>query len=203
MSRQKKLTLAAALATAIAVPAEGLRQVAYYDPPGILTVCYGSTKDVQKGRVYTLAECKLRLDNDMMQAVVTVDRCIAGLPENVLAAFSDAVYNMGPTIACDTKTSTAARLLVSGKLYEACMQLPRWNKARIGGMMVELPGLTKRRAAELRLCLNGLGTERPQAAKPAATEKQATTTGSTDSRAVGSDRHAGKVWGALADSTSL
>ena len=35
--------IAAILATAIAVPAEGLRQWAYYDPPGILTVCRGHT----------------------------------------------------------------------------------------------------------------------------------------------------------------
>ena len=34
---------ALALAVALAVPAEGLRQYAYYDPPGILTVCYGTT----------------------------------------------------------------------------------------------------------------------------------------------------------------
>lgn len=154
--RKRAVTLAAAIATAIAIPAEGLRQYAYYDPPGILTVCYGSTTDVQKGKKYTLDECKARLDSDMLTAVAAVERCAPGLPVNVLAAFSDAVYNIGPKIACNTAASTAARLLKAGDYAAACRQLPRWDKANIAGMMVSLPGLTKRRGVELSRCLDGL-----------------------------------------------
>ena len=146
--KSKRYSAVAALAAAIAIPAEGLRQYAYYEPPGILTVCYGSTTDVQKGKRYSLDECKARLDADMRGAIEAVDRCVPGLPINALAAFSDAVYNIGPRIACDTRNITAARLLKAGKIAEACDQLPRWNKATIGGRLVELPGLTKRRAAE-------------------------------------------------------
>ncbi len=142
-----------AIAAAIAIPAEGLRQVAYRDPPGILTVCYGSTFNVQPGKVYSLTECKARLDSDMLAAVDTVDRCAPGLPVNVLAAFADAVYNIGPAIACDKTRSTAARLLALGMIEDACRQLPRWNKATVAGQLVELPGLTKRRAKEMELCL--------------------------------------------------
>jgi GH24 family phage-related lysozyme (muramidase) len=156
MTDRRRLTAAAAIATAIAIPAEGLRQVAYYDPPGILTVCYGSTTNVQAGKVYSLAECKVRLDAEMMQAIETVDKCAPGLPDNTLAAFGDAVYNLGPKVACDTKNSTAARLLKAGQIGDACAQLPRWNKARVAGVMVELPGLTKRRMAEFNLCMRGL-----------------------------------------------
>jgi len=151
--RMKRLKVAAAIATAIAIPAEGLRQYAYYDPPGILTVCYGSTTQVQKGKKYSLEECRARLDDDMLDAIRTVDRCVPGLPDHVLAAFGDAVYNIGPRIACDSSRSTAARLLKQGRLYEACRELPRWNKANVGGSMVPLPGLTKRRKAEMALCL--------------------------------------------------
>lgn len=147
-----KRTAAAVLAATIAIPAEGLRQYAYYDPPGILTVCYGSTTSVVAGRRYSLEECRARLDADMAAAVATVDRCVPGLPEHVLAAFADAVYNMGPTIACSLPRSTAARLLAAGRIAEACAELPRWNKARIAGQLVELPGLTKRRAAARALC---------------------------------------------------
>lgn len=150
--RNRRVALAAALATVIAVPAEGLRRVAYYDPPGILTVCYGSTTDVQRGKVYSLEECKQRLDADMLGAVNAVDRCVPGLPVNVLAAFGDAAYNLGPGIACNTQRSTAARMLALGRFMDACDQLTRWDKANIGGVMVALPGLTKRRAAERELC---------------------------------------------------
>ena len=150
MTTNNRLLAAAALATAIAIPAEGLRQYAYRDPPGILTVCYGTTgNDVVAGKKYSLQECKAFLDRDMLKAVQTVEKCQPGLPENVLAAFSDAVYHLGPSVACE---STAARLLRSGKVIEACDQLPRWNKAKVAGVYVELPGLTKRREAERRLC---------------------------------------------------
>ena len=144
----------AAIAMAVAIPMEGLRQYAYFDPPGILTVCYGTTgKDVVKGKKYSLEECRAFLERDMLAAVDTVERCHPGLPDPVVAAFADAVYNLGPSVACD---STASRYLAAGKLIAACDQLPRWNKARVGGVMVALPGLTKRRAAEQKLCLEGL-----------------------------------------------
>lgn len=154
--KAKRRTAAASLAVAIAIPAEGLRQWAYYDPPGILTVCYGSTTDVQKGKKYSLDECKARLDDDMRAAIATVDACAPGLPVPVLAAFGDAVYNIGPRIACDTTNSTAARLLKAGDIAGACQQLPRWVFATVAGVSVKLPGLVKRRDAEMKLCMEGV-----------------------------------------------
>lgn len=156
-TRAKRIAAAVAAATALAIPAEGLRQVAYRDPVGILTVCYGATgQGVQTGKRYTLAECRTRLDADMLKAVEAVEACQPGLPEPVLAAFGDAVYNLGPTIACDTERSTAARYLAVGQYKQACGQLTRWNKARVAGVAIELPGLTKRRAKEMDVCLEGV-----------------------------------------------
>lgn len=157
MALNKRHAAAAAIAAALAIPAEGLRRMAYYDPPGILTVCRGHTgADVIKGKQYSLAECDQLMTDDMRKAVAIVDHCVPGLPVNVLAAFSDAVFNIGPTVACDTKKSTAARLLQSGRFLLACHELRKWDKARVAGMMVSLPGLTKRRAAEERVCMEGL-----------------------------------------------
>lgn len=148
---------AIALAIAICAPAEGLRQKAYYCPAGILTTCFGSTgPHVQKGITYTLDQCKALLNADMLKAVNAVERCAPGLPAPVLAAFADATFNMGPTIACNTKQSTAARMLAAGRIEDACLQLARWDKARVAGVMVRLPGLTKRRANEQALCLTGV-----------------------------------------------
>ena len=149
--KAKRLGAVAAIATAIAIPAEGLRQWAYYDPPGILTVCYGHTgPDVEKGRKYSLEECRAFLTADMMEAVNAVEKCHPGLPENVHAAFADAVFNLGPKVACE---STASRYLAVGDFHAACRELPRWNKARVAGALVPLPGLTKRRQKEMELCL--------------------------------------------------
>ena len=142
----------AVIATALAVPAEGLRQWAYYDPPGVLSVCNGHTgKDVVKGRKYSLDECKAFLTDDMLEAVETVERCHPALPQNVHAAFADAVYNLGPRVACD---STAQLYLSQGRYADACRELPKWNKSRVAGVLVPLPGLTKRRNAEMLLCLS-------------------------------------------------
>lgn len=149
--------IAAALATAVslAIPAEGLRQYAYRDPVGILTVCYGETNGVQI-RKYSEQECRAMLDSSMLKALAEVDRCQPNLPANVLAAFGDAAYNIGSKVACDANKSTAARLLKAGDYKAACNQLTRWNKASVGGSMFELPGLTKRRERERQVCLTGL-----------------------------------------------
>lgn len=148
--KAKRRTAAASLAVAIAIPAEGLRQWAYYDPPGILTVCYGSTTNVVNGKKYSIDECKARLAADMLKAVEQVERCHPGLPSNVWVAFSDATYNLGPVVACN---STASRYLAAGNYTAACNELLKWDKARIAGQMVALPGLTKRRKTERELCL--------------------------------------------------
>jgi GH24 family phage-related lysozyme (muramidase) len=156
MSANRKAAIMA-LATALAVPAEGLRQFAYHDPGGILTVCYGHTgKDIVRGKKYDLEECKKLLSEDMATALATVERCRPGLPVQVTAAFADAVFNLGQVIVCDRKNSTAARLLDEGKIVAACNELPKWNKARVGGVKVALPGLTKRRELERQTCLEAL-----------------------------------------------
>ena len=154
---QKRIAAATAIATALAIPAEGIRQWAYYDPPGILTVCRGHTgPDIDPKKQYSIAECDQFLSDDMRNAISAVERCIPGLPAPVLAAFGDAVFNLGPTIACNQKKSTAARLLATGRIKEACEQLPRWDKSSVAGMLVSLPGLTKRRNSEMQVCLQGV-----------------------------------------------
>lgn len=152
--KAKQATAAAALACCIAAPCEGLRQYVYADPVGIPTYCFGETRNPIPGKQYTIDECKALLTDRMQEAVDQVERCAPGAPVNVLAAFGSAVYNLGPTLACDPKHSTAARLLAAGQWPQACDQLPRWNKATTpGGFLITLPGLTKRRGLERDECL--------------------------------------------------
>ena len=150
--RAKRTAMAVALATAIAMPMEGLRQVVYKDPVGLPTVCFGTTgPDVIPGKKYSIDECKALLNRDMLAAIEQVERCHPQLPDNVLAAFGDAVYNIGPKVACN---STAAKYLKAGNYEAACRELPRWNRAKVAGVSVVLPGLTKRRNLEMALCLS-------------------------------------------------
>lgn len=152
----RKAAGAAAIAVALAAPMEGLRQVAYRDPVGIPTICFGATKGVHMGDTATVAECKARLTEEMLAAVAQVEACAPDAPGTVLAAFGDAAYNLGPRVACDTQHSTAARKLQAKDWAGACAELLRWDKASVGGVMVSLPGLTKRREAERDLCMRGL-----------------------------------------------
>lgn len=148
-----KAVLAMVIASSLAIQFEGIRTSAYKDPVGITTICYGSTAGVKMGDRKTLDQCMSMLSAEMGAFVRQVDRCHPGLPVGVLAAFSDAAYNLGTTVACDASRSTAARYLYAGKLVAACNQLPRWDKARVMGVMIPLPGLTKRRAREQEICL--------------------------------------------------
>lgn len=150
----KKIALAVVIAASIAIPAEGLRDKWYADPgQGIVTVCYGSTNNVDKQKTYTKDQCMALLSKEMGDAIRTVDSCNPNLPLGVLAAFGDAVYNLGPTIACNSSRSTAAALLMAKDYMGACKQLIRWDKAWVLGAFRPLPGLTKRRAREMEICL--------------------------------------------------
>lgn len=152
MIDRKRAAAVTALAAAIAIPAEGLRQYAYRDPVGLPTVCFGTTgPNVVQGKQYSLDECRALLDRDMLAAIEQVERCHPRLPDQVLAAFGDAVYNIGPKVACN---STAAKYLKAGNYEAACRELPRWNRATVAGVSVVLPGLTKRRIKEMELCLS-------------------------------------------------
>ena len=60
-------------------------------------------------------------------------------------------YNLGNGTFC----GPIAGLLNAGKVKEACQRLTLYNKARKNGVLIELPGLTKRRALEQMYCLKG------------------------------------------------
>ena len=142
------------LAVGVAAKFEGLNLQTYYDPVGIPTVCYGSRVDVTKKdspNTHTPKTCMNKLRQDMTTALGAVQSCQgAKLPESVAAAFTSAVYNMGSRVAC---ASTAATYLQNGNYKAACGQLLLWNKARFGGSLRAMQGLTVRRKAEYELCL--------------------------------------------------
>lgn len=152
MTNGQRISAALAAAMAIAIPAEGMRQ-AYRDPTGLLTVCYGETRNVDPTRLYSREECRAMLDAAMLESVNQVEKCAPGLPWNKLAAFADAAYNVGPRIVCDPSYSSVARNLKAGDADAACRSLLLFDKARIAGTLVKLPGLTKRRRMEMEVCL--------------------------------------------------
>jgi lysozyme len=153
--RARKAGAAAVLAVGLIAGFEGLRTKAYEDPVGIPTVCFGETKGVRLGDKYTPDQCAVMLEKTVYETEARIDRCIGvGVPDESRAAFLSFAYNVGSGAFCK---STLVRKLNAGDLVGACNELPRWNKAA----GIPLPGLTKRRAAERELCLEGAHAPNP------------------------------------------
>ncbi|MFK3971128.1 lysozyme [Pseudomonas sp. NPDC087358] len=130
---------------------EGLSLTAYPDPATGAepwTIGYGTTRGVKPGMKITAEQAEQYLKADVarfepeLAALVKVP-----LTQNQWDALMSFVYNLGtPNLA----SSTLLKLLNAGDYVRAADQFGRWNKA--AGK--ELPGLTKRRAAEQALFLS-------------------------------------------------
>ena len=155
MPKSKTAGAGAAAAIAIAIafiaPWEGVELRAYRDIVGVPTICYGETRGVKMGNTATLSACK----DQLAVAVVEFDRemspCLpAQLPDKTRAAFLSFSYNLGAKILC--VSPTMSRLIKARDIAGACNAMTMFNRA--GGKVVR--GLTNRRAAERKLCLEGL-----------------------------------------------
>jgi len=145
----KPALFGAALAAAIPLIAhyEGLRTETYLDAVGVLTVCYGHTKNVKPGDTYTVEQCEEKLVADIMSHAADLRACTPSfdsLDAGQKAALVSWTYNIGASAACG---STLVRKLNAGE-DGWCDELLRWRYARV----VELPGLIKRREEEHRFC---------------------------------------------------
>lgn len=145
----RKRIVAAGIATAVPLVAafEGLRQTAYLDPVGIPTACFGATKGVRLGQVYTREQCDDLLAKELLEANAGVDSCVrVPLTEGQRTALVSFAYNVGRGKFCG---SMLVRKLNAGDYVGACNELPRWVYAK----GVKLPGLVNRREQERALCL--------------------------------------------------
>ncbi|BBL73968.1 lysozyme [Methylomagnum ishizawai] len=141
------------LAAAVALTGgyEGLRTVAYRDPIGIPTICFGETRGVRMGDRATADQCRTLLGARLREFEAGMVACLdrpESIPDGAYIAALDLTYNIGTGAFCK---STLRRKLNAGDIAGACEEFPRWNKA--GG--VEWPGLTRRRAEERELCRAG------------------------------------------------
>ncbi|HRX37788.1 MAG TPA: lysozyme [Parvularculaceae bacterium] len=131
---------------------EGLELEAYQDIAGIWTIGYGHTgADVKEGMKISQREAEELLKQDLKSREDAVSRLAsASLNQNEFDALVSFVYNVG---AEAFKNSTARRRLNSGDRVGAAEALTWWNKATVNGVLREVTGLTRRRAAERALFL--------------------------------------------------
>lgn len=156
MSRVKKSAKVATMLVALTGGAEGVRQVAYPDPATRgepWTVCFGHTgPEVGPGYRLSLQECRALLLRDLDKHAEPIEKCVPWLktaPIQVYVASVDFSVNLGPGTFCK---SSIARNFNAGRYREACDVFPAYNRA--AGIV--FPGLTRRRAQERKLCIEGL-----------------------------------------------
>lgn len=144
---------------------EGRSLKAYPDIVGVWTICFGSTKGVQPGQTKTPEECDALLARDITSHEIGMRRCLRNpgrtlkdrlggesddvIPSGAYVAFVSLAFNIGVAGFCK---SSLPRLIDAGDIEVACNKLPAFNRA--GGRVVQ--GLVNRRAAERKLCLEGI-----------------------------------------------
>jgi len=99
----------------------------------------------------TLQQAETLLRGDLVSRTADVLRLVqVPLGDNQFGALMSFVFNCG---AANFAGSTLLKLLNAGNTAGAADQFLVWNKGRKDGVLVELPGLTRRRRAERALFL--------------------------------------------------
>ena len=131
---------------------EGFRKDAYICPAGVPTIGYGATtwgngQKVKLGEIVsmTIAEKLLTVDLEKRS------KSLAGLKinQNQFDALISFVYNLG--IGAFRGSTLFRKVQQNPDDPTIRAEFMKWNKARVGGKLVELRGLTRRRDAEANL----------------------------------------------------
>ncbi len=154
MGNKAGLAAAATLAASALVGLEGYTGGSYLDSAGVLTDCYGNTKNVRRDLVRSQAECQALLSGEALRIgnkILTLTQKPVSTP--TLASYISFAYNVGDSAF---RSSTLLRLHNQGRYREACEQMRRWVYVTVLGIKIKLPGLVNRRDKEVVLCLSGL-----------------------------------------------
>lgn len=154
--------IAFVLAKPIIKTAESFSAKPYLCPADKWTIGWGSTRyedgtPVREGDLnVNVARAEVLLTYAMMRVDKQMQRLITRQPTNHQhAAFLSLCYNIG--VGChdgvkgDFADSDMLHYFNTGNDAGVASEFPLWNKARVKGRLVPLPGLTTRRAVELAL----------------------------------------------------
>ena len=147
---------AVALAVGLLMPLEGRhKDGVYVDIAGVLTDCYGNTKNVRRGFIRSEAECKAMLEGEAHRIGTYIQEDVPDIPKEVLAATVSWAYNVGDGAY---RSSTLRKKLKVGDWWAACDQMNRWvyiTDPRTKKKVVS-KGLVNRRTVEYALCTRAL-----------------------------------------------
>lgn len=131
---------------------EKLQFAPYKDAVGLWTIGYGHRTGAVPHAPITEPVADAMLLADVEEAERHAAALCPGLTGRRLGALTDLVFNAG---AAPLIGSGLIACLKSGDWPGAAERFLRWNKGRVNGQLVELGGLTARRAALAPWILNG------------------------------------------------
>lgn len=149
-------------AVALIAEFEGCRLKAYRCPAGVWTIGWGETAGATPGTEWTQEYADQRFCESLTEYAAKVRAMVTqpSTPEQI-GALTSLAYNIGLE---GLRRSTVLRQHNAGDFAAASRAFNLWNKARVNGVLTELPGLTRRRAAEQALYLKSDDSVRmPQA----------------------------------------
>ena len=135
---------------------EGFKSEAYLDTDGTPVIGYGLSKiagkPVQLGDRISRQEADLALKKQLQTIEQQLDRAIeVQIGDRQLDALASLSFNVGVD---SIENSTLVKKLNTGDYTGAANEFLRWDKANVGGRLVKMPGLTRRRQAEKMLFLH-------------------------------------------------
>lgn len=134
---------------------EGFEEQAYVDTDGTPVIGYGLSKiagkPVQIGDRISSKEADAALKRQLQEIQQQLKSSIqVDLNEKQLSALASLSFNVGVDFI---QQSTLVKKLNAGDYQGAADEFLRWDKANVGGRLVQLAGLTRRRQAERQLFL--------------------------------------------------
>lgn len=135
---------------------EGSENRIYNDAAGLPTIGVGhliTEQDRTSGRFVNGFISDSEVDDLLREDLADVQRAVRGCVNQSLScnqydALISLAFNIGNTGFCN---STLVKRINEGNYQEVPNEMQRWNKARIGGTLQLLKGLTNRRISEARL----------------------------------------------------
>jgi lysozyme len=131
---------------------EGYKPKAYLCPAGIVTIGFGSTMYTD-GRKIKLGDTINEQQANELLMWELKNKAIAlhglNLNQNQFDSCLSFIFNLG--IGAFAKSTLKKKILLNPNDATIKAEFMKWNKARVGGQLIELKGLTRRRIAEAEL----------------------------------------------------
>jgi GH24 family phage-related lysozyme (muramidase) len=134
---------------------EGFKESAYIDTDGTPVIGYGLSKingkQVQIGDRISVPQAEAALKSQLHEIQKQIKSEVkVKLNDNQLSALTSLAFNVGVNFISE---STLVRKLNAKDYVGAANEFPRWDKANVGGSLLPLEGLARRRQAERTLFL--------------------------------------------------